>query len=77
MMLDCDVESSELGSEEFDTLSDIASGLSTNVQDAATILKAYEEQLKFIRGLLQPFDHAVLQGLSSILAEGLARLVDE
>jgi len=77
MMLDCDVESSELGSEEFDTLSDIASGLSTNMQETATILNAYEEQLKFIRGLLKPFDHAVLQGLSSILAEGLAKLVDE
>lgn len=77
MMLDCDIESSELGSEEFDSLSDIASSLTVEMLDTSGILKAYEKQLHFILGLLKPFDHDVLQGLSFILAEGIDELIKE
>lgn len=76
-MLDCDAENSELGIEEFDTLLDIASELNVDMPDTENILKAYEEHLQFICVLLEPFDHAVFQGLSLILSEGLNKLIDK
>ena len=77
MMLDYDIESSELGSDEFNTLSNIASTLGVGMQDTAVHLAAYEDQLRFIMRLLKPYDHTVLQGLASILSEGIEKLVDE
>ena len=47
------------------------------MQDTAVHLAAYEDQLRFIMRLLKPYDHTVLQGLASILSEGIEKLVDE
>lgn len=77
MMLDYDIESSELGSDEFNTLSNIASTLGVGMQDTAIHLAAYEDQLLFIMRLLKPYNHVVLQGLAAILSEGIQKLIDE
>ena len=77
MMLDCDIESCELSSEEFDSLSDIASLLTAEMQDTRATLEAYSQQLNFIRDLLKPFGHNVFQGLTAILIEGIDVIVKE
>ena len=76
-MLDCDARSSELGTEEFDNLLEVALVLNVDTPDIELVLKSYDEHLQFIFGLLVPFDHAVFKGLSLILSEGLNKLIGE
>jgi len=76
-MIDSDIESSELGTEQFDALFAVASRLSDDDYDTNLALVDYEKYFSSICELLLPYNHAVFQDLATILSEGLNKIINE